>query len=83
MPFMLKYCDDPVFVKKSISKLDDKMWRYLFKFRTLMDEKDIFQIEFVEFFFTEPDFYEFFLDEFGEEEGSSLFGPFIYHMLLN
>jgi len=25
----------------------------------------------------------FFLDEFGEEEGSSLFGPFIYHMLLN
>lgn len=83
MPFMMRYCDDPVFIKNSVSKLNDKMWRYLFKFRTVINEKEKFQIEFIEFFFTEPDFYDFFFEEFGDEEHSPLIGPFVYHFMYN
>ena len=81
MPYLYLYCDDIEFIKyymKNIGKMRTNLW----KFETLLNEKEKHGLNFTEFFFTDKVFYEKFIDEFGSEP-LTVFGAFIEHRIQN
>lgn len=60
---MYTYAPDGIFIEAHVK--NNPILRYLRKVHTLLDEKEKFKIDFVEFFFCDPDFYDGLLDDFG------------------
>ena len=78
MPMLYNYSDDMQFIKYYMKS--HVMTRNLRKFETLLDEKDKFHIDFIEFFFTDKKIYEQFQLDFEDEDPkTTIFGAFVEH----
>jgi len=82
MPMLYQYCDDIAFIKHYTTNIG-KMRRNLWKFETLLNEKEKFRLNFTEFFFTDKEFYDKFLTNFDHQDPTTIFGAFIEHRYQN